>query len=160
MAWWNNIPNKSLYELPNYTSIHQVRKQNKKGGKSLIVYPPIIECKIRNDLSINYDVESISTELLFENRNNTIFNVLYRQPEGQIEPFDKFLKEIFWPIKSSNKQFHVVGDFNLDVLDYEICKKVQEFFNIISEKGMIQIRNKSTRVTNETATAINHILTN
>ena len=138
-----------------------MRKQNKKRRESLIVYPPIIGCKIRNDLSINYgDVESISTELLFENRKNTIFNVLYRQPEGQIEPFDKFFKETFSPIKSSNKQFHVVGDFNLDVLDYEICKKVQQFFNIIYENGMIQIRNKSTRVTNETATTINHILTN
>ena len=49
-----------------------------------------------SDLSINSDdVESISVELLFKNRKITIFNVLYRQPKGQMEPFEKFLKENF-----------------------------------------------------------------
>ena len=50
-----------------------------------------IEFKIQNDLCINSDdMESISVEFLFKNRKNTVFNVLYRQPKGQIEPFEKF----------------------------------------------------------------------
>ena len=89
-----------------------------------------------------------------------IFNVLYRQPKFQTEPYEEFLKEIFSRIKSSNKKFHVAGDFNLNFLDYEICKKVQEFSNIIYENDMIPIINKPIRVTNKTATAIGHILTN
>ena len=108
------------------------------------------------------DVESISVAVLFENAKNTIFNVLYnqpRQPKDQIEQFQKFLKNIFLLIKNSNKQFHVVGDFNLNVLDYKICKKLQQFSNIIYENGMIPIVNKLTRVINKTATATNHILT-
>ena len=76
------------------------------------------------------DVKSISVELLFENRKNIIFNVLYRQFKGQIKSFEKFLKETFSRIMSSNKQFHVAGDFNLNVLEYEICKKVQEKYNL------------------------------
>ena len=108
------------------------------------------------------DVESISVAVLFENAKNTIFNVLYnqpRQPKDQIEQFQKFLKNTFLLIKNSNKQFHVVGDFNLNVLDYKICKKLQQFSNIIYENGMIPIVNKLTRVINKTATATNHILT-
>ena len=96
----------------------------------------------------------------FSKRKNTIFNVLYRQPKDQIEPSGKFLKVTFSRIKSSNKQFHVAGDFSLNILDYEICKKVQELSNIIYENGMIPIINKPTRVTNKTATAKDHILTN
>ena len=70
------------------------------------------------------DSESISIEILLENRENTTFNVSYRQPKGQIERFKKCLKETFSRIKNSNKQFHVAGDFNLNVLDHEIFKKV------------------------------------
>ena len=55
-------------------------------------------------MSINSDdVESISEIFFFENRKNAIFHVLYRQPKGQIELFEKFLKETFSRIKSSNK---------------------------------------------------------
>ena len=69
-------------------------------------------------LSINSDdAESMSVELLLKNRKNTIFNVWYRQTKGQIYPFEKFLKRKFSRIKSSNKQFHVVGDFNLNFFD-------------------------------------------
>ena len=107
-------------------------------------------------MSINSDdVESVSVEILFENRKNTIFNVLYKQPKGQIEPFEKFWKEIFPRIKNSNKELRVAGDFNLSVLDHEMCKELQEFLKIISENCMI---NKPTRVTNKTATVIDHIL--
>ena len=128
------------------------------GGVSLYMHKSV-EFKIRNDLSINSDdVESISGEILFENRKNAIFNVLYRQPKGQIEPLEKFLKETFSRIKNSDKQFHVAVDFNLSVPDHEICKKVQQFSNIIYENGMISIINKPTRVTNKTLTAIDHIL--
>ena len=136
-----------------------MRKQKK--GRSLTVYPPIYKFKIRNDLCINSDdMESISVEFLFENRKNTFFNVLYRQPKGQIEPFEKFLKRTFSRIKSSNKQFNVAVVFNLNVLDYEICKIVQECLNTIYENGMIPIINKSPEVTNKTVTATDHILTN
>ena len=152
--------NKSLYELPNYTSIHQVRTHRRGGGVSLYIQNSV-EFKIRKDLSINSDdVESISVELLFENSKNSVFNVLYRQPKGKIEPLKKFLNEIFLSIKKSNKQFHIAGDFNLNVLDYEKCNKVQEFLNLIYEHSMIPVINKPTRVTYKTATAIDHFLTN
>ena len=35
------ISNESLYELPNYTSIHQVRKQKRGGGVSLYIHRSI-----------------------------------------------------------------------------------------------------------------------
>ena len=87
-----------------------------------------VEFKIRNYLSINSnDVESILVEIIFENRKSTIFNVLYRQPKGQIGPFEKFLKEAFSRIKSSSKQFHVTGDFNLNVPFMKYIKEYKNF---------------------------------
>ena len=147
--------NKSSCELSNNTSIHQVRKEAKNGrGRSLAV-----EFQMRNDVSINSDdVETISGEFLIENRNYAICKVLYRQPKGQIESFEKNLKETFSQIKNLKKQFHLAGDLNLIVFDHEICKKVQQFLNIIYENGMIPIINKPIRVTNKAAIVIGHIL--
>ena len=153
------ISKKSLNELPKYASIQLVRKQKGGGGVALCIHQST-EFKMRNDLSINSDdVGSISMKILFENGKNTIFNVLYRQPKGQIELFEKLLKETFSWIKNSNKQVYVAGDVNHKVLDYERCKKVQEVLNIIYENSMIPIINKPTKVTNKTVTAIDHILT-
>ena len=130
----------------NYQTIqvHPVRKQ-KKGGVSLYIQQSI-EFKIQNNLSINSDgVKSISVELLFD-----------RQPKGQMEPFEKFLKETFSQIKS-NFMLQVISTSAFLIMIY---LKKQEFLNIIYENGMIPIINKPTRVTNKTATAMNHILTN
>ena len=85
------LESQSLYELPNYKSVHQVRNNGKGGGVSIYINESI-NFKLRSDLSINStDVESISVELLYNKKSNTLINVLYRQPKGSAEPFEKFL---------------------------------------------------------------------
>ena len=70
----------SNYELPGYYSIHQIRN-NRKGGGVAVYIKKVLNFKIKYDLSINCkDVESLCAELLFENRRNTLINVLYRPP--------------------------------------------------------------------------------
>ena len=54
----------------------------------------------------------------------------------------------------------IADDFNMNLLDYEKCKKIQEFLNLIYENSMITTINKPTRVTRQSATSIDHILTN
>ena len=54
----------SLYELPKYKCIHQVRSYGKGGGVSIYIHNSL-NFKLRTDLSINsFDVESFSIELL------------------------------------------------------------------------------------------------
>ena len=48
----------------------------------------------------------------------------------------------------------------MNLLNYEKCKKVQEFLNLTYENSMIPTINKPTRVTRQSSTAIDHILTN
>ena len=76
------------------------------------------------------------------------------------QPIEKFLNCIFHKTKKSNKKSHIAGDFNLNVLDHDNCKKVHDFQNLSYENNMIPIINKPTRVTRKTATAIDHIITN
>ena len=76
------------------------------------------------------------------------------------EPFEEFLNCNFHKIKKSNKKLHIAGDFSLNVLDRDNCKKVQNFLNLLYQNNMIPIINKPTRVTKTIATAIDHITTN
>ena len=115
---------------------------------------------VKPDLTINNnDIESLTIEINKKKRN-TLINALYRAPNGQIEPFENFLNNIFSKIKKSNKLFHIAGDFNLNLLDHDTNRKVQRFLNIVYRNGMIPTINKPTRVTRKTTTAIDHILTN
>ena len=54
---------------------------------------------------------------------------------------------------------HIVGDFNLNLLDHNTNRKVHNFLSLIYQNSMIPTINKPTRVTRKTATAIDHILT-
>ena len=149
----------SLYELPHYKSIHQIRSYGKGGGVSIYIKDSI-NIKPRPDLSINNtDVESISVELLWKKNPNISINVLHRSPKGLTEPFEKFPNWIFHKTKKSNKNFHIAEDFDLNVLDHDNCKKVQNFLNLLYQNNMIPIINKPTRVTKKAATAIDHIIT-
>ena len=93
---------RSLYELPNYKSIHQVRNYSKRGGVSIYINKSL-NSKSRPDLSINSrEVESLSIEILFDKERNTLIIVLYRPPKGVTETFERFSNEI---LKKTKKQF-------------------------------------------------------
>ena len=61
---------------------------------------------------------------------------------------------------NANKTLFLAGDFNINVLDYENNKNVQNFVNLMFEFSMIPTINKPTRVTSYTPTAIDNIITN
>ena len=56
-------------------------------------------------------------------------------------------------IKNLNKHFHVAHDFRLIILNHEICKKVQQFLNIVYKNDIISTIKKPTSITKKTVTA-------
>ena len=100
-----------------------------------------------------------SLQKLFLIKSETIINVLYRPPNGQIEPFETFLNNTFSQGKVSAKAFHIADNFNLNLLDHVANRSVQNFLSLVYQNGMIPTINKPTRVSRKTATAIDHILT-
>ena len=54
----------------------------------------------------------------------------------------------------------MAGDFNMNLRDFKQNKKVQNFLNIMFDHSMMSVINKPTRVTKNTATAIDHIFIN
>ena len=92
------------HQLPDYTSKHEGRGDCKGGGVS-ICSSNSLNFKSGLDLTIsNNDIESLSAEIVSGKVRNTIA-VLYRPPNGQIEPFETFLNNTFSQIKVSRKLF-------------------------------------------------------
>ena len=57
------------------------------------------------------------------------------------------------------KHMMFAGDFNMNVLDYEYNGKVKSFFDVMYQRNLIPAINKRTRVGKNSATAIDHIIT-
>ena len=86
-----NITRNSLYELPNYTSNHQIRSDRKGGGVSVYIHN-MFDFKVRANLSTNnIDIEAITVEIVSNKKRNTLINALYQTPRGKIEAFEIFL---------------------------------------------------------------------
>ena len=135
-TWLNdsNVDN-SNYELPHCVSVHQIRNHYKGGGVSVNIHKNF-EFKIKNDLSINNkDIELIGAEPLHEKRRKTLINVVCRPPNGRKKPLENFLKILFNKSKSSSKNYHIAGDFNLNLLDHDKNKKFQNVLNLIYQNG-------------------------
>ena len=129
-TWLDEVGN-SLFELPNYISKHQVRDDRKRGGVSIYIHNSL-RFKVLSNLSINsVDIESLSIELSLYNKRSTFVNVLYRPPNGKIEPFETFLAKLLSSVQNANKDLHIAGDSNLNLLDDESNKKVHDFLSII-----------------------------
>ena len=54
----------------------------------------------------------------------------------------------------------ILGDFNLDVLKYNSNEFVSEYIDNVFSHGFLQLVNKPTRCTSNSATLIDHVLTN
>ena len=72
---------------------------------------------------------------------------------------ENYFKNLFAKNDTVNKHIVLAGDFNLNLLDFENNKMVENFINLIFRYDMIPNINKPTRVKSNTATAIDHIIT-
>ena len=102
-------------------------------------------------------MESLNIEILNKKYKSIILNTIYRPPNGDMETCENYL---FAKNDTVNKHIVLAGDFNLNVLDFENNKKVQNFINLMFRYDMTPTTNKLTRVTANTATTIDYIIAN
>ena len=89
-----------------------------------------------------------------------MLNLLYRPPNGDHKELENYFKSSLSKRKISHKDVILARDFNINLLDFDTNKKVQNFVNLMFHFGMIPTINKPTLVTRQTASAIDHIITN
>ena len=73
----------------------------------------------------------------------------------------KLILKIYFQKNGKNpKNIVLAGDFNINFLDFETNKNMQDFLNLTFCYNMIPLTNKPTRATKHSANAIDHIITN
>ena len=114
--------------------------------------------KLRSDLGTNSnDIESLATEIINKNSKNVAINAQYRQPAGDFKQYETYLENFLNKMEKSNKAIYVVGDTNLNLIDYEMNIKVKNYLNLLFQKNFIPVINKPTRVSRNNVTIIDHI---
>ena len=87
--------------------------------------------------------------------------IIYRPPNQNTAAFVDKLNDILAIITKGNKQCYIMGDFNLDLLQYNnnvICE--EHFVNRLFSFAFCRLISKPTRITFHTATLIDNIFTN
>ena len=84
----------------------------------------------------------------------------YRPSNGDGTEFEKTFKQVLSTDDILKKEVIMADNFNMNLLDFEQNRNVQNFVNTKFGHSMMSIINKPTPVTKNTATATYHIFIN
>ena len=148
-----------------------VRSSGKGGG--LAIYVNTRACEDENDI-VSFDPysepENFSGEFQFVKlneckgrRKTVILGNVYRSPENKPEKFNIYFDKILQKLDTnrySNKVKYVFGDFNQDLIQHDENIDCQNLIDNAHNHGFAQIVGRPTRITEHSATLIDHVYTN
>ena len=150
-----------------------IRDSNRGGGLAIYVnmrvceeenLEPILISPTPNQNNISIECLFLQIKLKLTNNctKNFIIGNFYRSPSSKPAQSMEQLEEIFTKLHNSHKNKHVtlVGDFNIDLLKYERDINGQAMIDLTTSYGYCQVISRPTRITDHTATLIDHIYTN
>ena len=158
------------FPLNNYNPLLcKLRSNLTQGGGVGMYFKNNLRYKILPEKSIFIDrvFESIFAEVWI-NKKKVIVGNIYRpavnhptlSSSQQFDQFFDLLSNILNDFSNSNTQVILFGDFNLDVLKYNIIHQVTEYIDLLFSFGFLQLVMKPTRCTAQSATLIDHVVTN
>ena len=158
---WNSIQNpiKTNVEIPGY-NYFPYESQSQNGGVALYVKTGLTPTP-RLDLSKgNADFESVWVEVENRNGKNYLLCCAYRHPNSAFDTFSDYLQEILSSSAVSNKQIFILGDFNIDLLNYNSNTPTTNFVNLLFSKQFLPYIIHPSRVSGNSSTLIDNIFSN
>ena len=147
-----------IVSIEGYNIEYTNRIGREKGGMCMFISEELTY-KLRTDLcQANSNYESCFIEI--ENKNkNVIVGVVYRA-HTSIDSFISDIEPIYRKINSEKKHVYIMGDFNIDLLKTDMHRPIHDYVECIYSNSMLPSIYKPTRITANTATCIDNILTN
>ena len=113
--------------------ISRTRENSSRGGVGLYINEKI-QYTIREDISvfIPHIFESIFIEVKTKHEKNQIIGVIYRPntaPKADINIFSTTFIDILEIINKENKNSVIMGDFNIDLLQFSNHSTTDNFLN-------------------------------
>ena len=147
-----------------------IRKSGKGGG--LVAYVNKRVCEADDiEIFIPYEeAENVSGEFQFikiknckYNRKTIILANVYRSPSCKPKKFNEFFNTLLQKLdcnRYSNKTIFIMGDFNQDLIQYDDNVDCQNLVDNAHSHGFSQIVSRPTRITENSATLIDHVYSN
>ena len=110
---------------------------------------------IRDDLNVlENEFETIWVEIKNKKSQNVLCCYAYRNPNTEIDKF------IMGKISKENKLVFCMGDFNVNLLNYNVHTYTNDFLNTMISHYLLPHILHPTRVTDHSATVIDKIFSN
>ena len=160
---WLDQSKQDLYNMSKYNCINRFRKQRRGGGVSLYIKNDI---KFMNRPDLEYfdaEMESLFIEIdknVFNLSSNVVVCVIYRIPNTCMEIFNDRMSDIMNIVQREWEICYFLGDLNVDLLIHESHQSTAVFLDFLYSYNVFPLITKPTRVTKESATLIDHVLTN
>ena len=81
-------------------------------------------------------------------------------PNSSVDVFNERINDILNVIQKENKLIYVMGDLNIDLLKSDVHKSTSSLLDVLYSYNVFPVITKPTRVTESTATLIDHFLIN
>jgi len=161
---WLKPSNHELYNFDGYHSLHKTRINRNGGGVSLLVDNSVKYVE-RNDFAclIEDVAESVFIEIdktVFKTEKKLIIGEIYKPPNSCIESFTLKVECLLKKLDEENALCYLMGDFNINLINAEKHSATNDFLDSMFSFGYVPLINRPTRVTEYTATLIDHIYTN
>ena len=145
-------------DLTGYNFVSQPTPTN-AGGVGFYIMETI-NYNIRDDLGVSKnEFQGLWVDIEILNQKLTC-GVLYRHPRVNLEAFTNYLYSYLDKIQQENKTCVILGDFNINLLNYSAHTPTEDFVNTLSSYFYTPHIHKPTRITNHTATLIDNIFLN
>ena len=148
-----NLNNYSFEFTPTETS----------AGGTLLYIANHLSYKCHNDLNIykKNELESTFIELVNPKKSNILVGVICRHPFMDLADFNcNYLNKLLENISKEQKSIFLLGDFNVNLLNYNEHNQTNEFLDSLASNSFIPLILQPTRITSHANTLIDNIFSN
>ena len=132
-------------------------------GGTLLYIANHLSYKCRNDLNIykKNELESTFIEIVNPKKSNIIVGVIYRHPSMDLTDFNcNYLNKLLENISKEQKSIFLLGDFNVNLLNYNEHNQANEFLDSLASNSFMPLILQSTTITSHSNTLIDNIFSN
>ena len=147
--------------MSGYTLLSKTRSHKRGGGVGLYISDRL-KYKTRDDLI------AVTEECPFEwlfieaevDKNAIVIGTVYKPPDTNVNIFNDHFKDLLRKISNERKKCIIMADFNIDLLKIATNVQTTYFIHGMFASTFYPTISRPTRVTQQTATLIDNIITN
>ena len=107
------------------------------------------------------ELELTFIKIVNPKKSNIIVGVIYRHPSIDLTDFNcNYLNKLLENISKEQKSIFLLGDFNVNLLNYNEHNQTNEFLDSLASNSFIPLILQPTRITSHSNTLIDNIFSN